>query len=316
MPPTDRWPAILLQLQTEGWQRAADLAATLGVSERTIYRDMQALDEEGVPIRAVPGKGYQLREDYLLSPIVFTADEAVMLLVGSAQAVKHVEGRYRAAAWAAHTKLADHLPDAERDKAGALQNSMRLIPERAFGRAAADQTLRMLRRALIERRSVRFSDRRAGGDPPKTMNPYGLVHHGTGWRLVGYDRDAARVRHVQVSRITDLALLDDTFERPAGYHAALGGDGPPRQTVQVLFAARVASTVQAPPSVHVVDTEPRPDGRLLMTLRVQHERETLPWLLSWGADAYVVEPEALRHRLAQEAQRIAAQYRKTPTLME
>jgi predicted DNA-binding transcriptional regulator YafY len=53
-----------------------------------------------------------------------------------------------------------------------------------------------------------------------------------------------------------------------------------------------------------------------MTLRVQHERETLPWLLSWGADAYVVEPEALRHRLAREAQRVAAQYREAPTLMD
>lgn len=316
MPPTDRWPAILLQLHTEDWQRAADLAAALGVSERTIYRDMQALDEEGIPIRAVPGKGYRLRADFVLSPIGFTTDEAIMLLVGSAQAAKHVEGRYRAAAWAAHAKLADHLPAAQREKAGALQSSMRLVSERAFGRAVADQTLRTVRRALIERRSIRFRTPQMKEDGPITMNPYGLVQHGTGWRLVGYDRDATRVRHVPVDRIIDLTLLDDTFERPAGYHAALGDGEPPSQTVQVLFAARVASTVQAPPSVHVVDTEQRPDGRLLMTLRVHHERETLPWLLSWGADAYVVEPEALRQRLTQEAQRVAAQYREAPTLME
>jgi len=65
-----------------------------------------------------------------------------------------------------------------------------------------------------------------------------------------------------------------------------------------------------------VNTEDRPDGRLLMTLRVHHEREVLPWLLSWGADAYVVEPKALRRRLAQEAQRVAAQYRDAPTLID
>jgi predicted DNA-binding transcriptional regulator YafY len=49
---------------------------------------------------------------------------------------------------------------------------------------------------------------------------------------------------------------------------------------------------------------------------VHHEREVLPWLLSWGADAYVVEPEALRRRLAQEAQRVAVQYRDAPTLID
>jgi len=315
MTPTDRWPAILLRLQAEEWQRAADLAAALGVSERTIYRDMQALDDEGVPIRAVPGKGYRLREDYLLAPTALTTDEAVMLLVGSAQAANHVEGRYRAAALSARAKLAALLPDAEHERAGALQSSLRLVPERAFGRTAAGQTLHTLRRALVDGRSIQFDERRAGG-AARTMNPYGLVHRAAAWHLVGYDHDADRVRHVRVDRITDLTLLDATFERPAGYHTPLGGDVLPDQTVRVLFSADVASTVQAASSVHVIDTEHRPDGRLLMTLRVHHEREVLPWLLSWGADAYVVEPDALRRRLAQEAQRVADQYREAPTLME
>lgn len=314
MTPTDRWPAILLRLQAEAWQRAADLAAALGVSVRTIYRDMQALGAEGVPIRAVPGKGYRLREDYLRAPVTLTTDEAVMLLVGSAQAAEHVEGRYRAAALSARTKLTERLPEAEHERAGALQSSLRLVPERAFGRTAADQTLRTLRRALVDGRSIRFYDGPAD-ESTRTLNPYGLVQRASDWHLVGYDPDADRVCHVPVSRVRDPVLLDATFERPAGYHALLGGNAGPNQTVRVLFSAAVASTVQAAPSLRVTDTEVRPDGRLLMTLRVRHEREVLPWLLSWGADAYVVEPDALRRRLAQEAQRVANQYRETPTLM-
>ncbi len=316
MTPTDRWPAILLHLQSGAWQRATDLAAALGVSERTIYRDMHALDEAGVPLRAVPGTGYRLRDDYLMAPVTLTTDEATMLLVGSAQAASHVEGRYRAAAHAARTKLADRLSDADREAAGALLGSMRLVSERAFGRTDAGQTLRLLRRALVDGRSIRFEERRPSKTVPRTMNPYGLVHRTTAWHVVGYDHDAGRVRHVQVDQIKAPSLLETTFERPTGYRTALGGAALPDQTVRVLFAADVASSVQAVPSLRVVNTEHRPDGRLLMTLRVHHEREVLPWLLSWGADAYVVEPEALRRRLAQEAQRVAAQYRAAPTLME
>ena len=57
---TDRLLSLVARLQTGRWQRAEDIAQTLGVSVRTIYRDMQALEEAGVPVVAVPGKGYRL----------------------------------------------------------------------------------------------------------------------------------------------------------------------------------------------------------------------------------------------------------------
>ena len=317
MSPTDRWPAILLQLQTETWQRAEDLATALGVSRRTIYRDMQALEAADVPIRAVPGQGYRLRDDYLLAPVTLTTDEAVMLLVGSAQAAQHIDGRYRAAAQSVRSKLAELLPAEERERAGALQNTLRLVPERAFGSTTTDRMLATLQRALVEGRSIEFCDRSARDvEQKRTMNPYGLVRQATTWHLVGYVHESDHVRHVRLDRLDNLTLLDATFERPDGYRTHLDGDALPDQTVRVLFSADVASSVQAVPSLEVVDTEHRPDGRLLMTLQVHHVRDVLPWLLSWGTDAYVLEPEALRRRLAQDAQQIAAQYRAAPTLID
>lgn len=315
MPPTDRWPAILLRLQAEPWQRAEDLAAALGVSRRTIYRDMQALAAEGVPIRAVPGKGYRLADDYRLAPLTLTTDEAVVLLVGSVQAARHLEGRYQAAAESARVKLTAPLPDAAHERARRLQGSLRLTAEHAFG-ATDERHMATLRRALLEGRSLRVHETSASNtDGRYTMNPYGLVRHTATWHLVGYVPERDRVRHVRLDRLTAVTLLDATFERPDGYRTALTPDDRPDQTVRVLFDADVAASVQAPPSLHVVDTAHRPDGRLCMTLRVHHEADVLPWLLSWGAHACVLEPEALRQRIAREARRIAAHYRDAPTLM-
>ncbi len=316
MPLTDRWPAILLRLQAVSWQRAEDLAAALGVSRRTIYRDMQALAAEGVPIRAVPGKGYRLPDDYLLAPVTLTTDEAVVLLVGSAQAARHLEGRYRAAARSARTKLTGRLADEDCERAGTLQGSLRLAPEYAFG-TTNDRRMATLRRALIEGRSIRLREASAPDTARRyTMDPYGLVRHGATWHLVGYVHERDRVRHVRVDRMAEVALLDATFERPAGYRTTLDDGGTPDQTVRVLFSADVAASVQAVPSARVIDTAERPDGRLCVTIRVHHEKDVLPWLLSWGAHACVLEPESLRRRLAREARRIAAQYRTAPTLIE
>ena len=80
---TDRLLAIVLELQAHGWRRAEDLAATFEVSKRTIYRDVLALGEAGVPLVAEPGRGYRLPDGYFLPPLRFSVEEAVMLLLGS-----------------------------------------------------------------------------------------------------------------------------------------------------------------------------------------------------------------------------------------
>lgn len=68
---TDRLLAIVLELQRAGKRRAADLAATFETSARTIYRDMEALSEAGVPVVAVPGWGYALMEGVFLAAAQF-----------------------------------------------------------------------------------------------------------------------------------------------------------------------------------------------------------------------------------------------------
>ena len=80
---TDRLLAIVLELQGKGRQRAEDMARTFQTSKRTIYRDIEALCEAGVPIVSTPGRGYALMKGFFLPPLSFTADEATILLLGS-----------------------------------------------------------------------------------------------------------------------------------------------------------------------------------------------------------------------------------------
>src|SRR3954462_14689211 len=109
---------ILLELQARGELRAEDLAGTFEVSVRTIYRDIEALSETGVPIVATPGKGYRLMEGYFLPPLTFTADEAAPWLLGGELVRARVDPVLRQARADALRKLASVLPPERRADIG------------------------------------------------------------------------------------------------------------------------------------------------------------------------------------------------------
>jgi predicted DNA-binding transcriptional regulator YafY len=71
------------------------LAATFEVTKRTIYRDMLALLESGVPVVSVPGQGYSLVEGYFLPPVRFSTDEALLLLLGANFAAQNFDAQYQ-----------------------------------------------------------------------------------------------------------------------------------------------------------------------------------------------------------------------------
>src|SRR6267154_272683 len=129
---TDRLLAIILELQGKGRQRAEDLAETFETSKRTIYRDIQALGEAGVPVVSIPGQGYSLMKGYFLPPLSFTSDEATMLLLGGDLMVQSFDAQYRAAALSAMRKIESVLPEKLRDEVHYLQSSIRfIIPDAA-----------------------------------------------------------------------------------------------------------------------------------------------------------------------------------------
>ena len=314
MTPSERWPALLLQLEPDTWKRATDLAQALGVSKRTVYRDVEALMEAGVPLQGVPGKGYRVPEDYLLEPVTLTTDEAIMLVLGSAYAAQNFDGRYQAAARSAQRKLNTVLPAEARERAFALQGSVHLVPPSAFGTPTEDGLLQRVRQALVEERALTAT---LINGSVLTLHPYGLVQKGATWYVVGHSPDRGRVLHLRLEEVDALDLTDAMFERPDSYRTP--PDGPetaPSQTVRVLFAAEVTPAVQVAPSLQVADRSYRSDGRLLLTLKVDHELEVLPWLLSWGRHVRVLEPRALRQRLATEARAVADQYSDVPTLLD
>jgi predicted DNA-binding transcriptional regulator YafY len=152
---TDRLLALVLKLQGNGRQRAEDLAASFETSKRTIYRDIQALSEAGVPVVSLPGQGYSLMKGYFLPPLSFTTDEATMLLMGADFVARSFDAEYRGAAHAACAKIEAVLPENLRVEVRYLQDSIRFIPINEPDRPGESEMLQQLRRAIIARRTAR-----------------------------------------------------------------------------------------------------------------------------------------------------------------
>jgi predicted DNA-binding transcriptional regulator YafY len=300
---TDRLLAIVLELQARGRQRAEDLAATFETSKRTIYRDIEALSEAGVPLVAVPGQGYSLMEGYFLPPLTFSADEAAMLLLGSDVMAQSFDRQYRAAAEAAGRKIAGVLPDRLQAEVAALRESILFVEA---GGNAQERSLGRLRQAILERRSVRFRyhtrHRADGAGIPTTreVDPYTLVHLQGAWYLTGHDHLRGQVRTFRLDRMEELTELERTFTRPEGLQVRRPhGDDRPVE-VRALFAPEIARWVRESRSFFTTAEEETSEG-LLLTLHVRQESEILAWLLGWGRHVRVLVPESLRRTMAEEA---------------
>lgn len=301
---TDRLLAIVLELQGKRQQRASDLAATFETSTRTIYRDIQALSEAGVPILSIPGKGYSLAEGYFLPPICFTSEEATMLLMGARVMAHSFDAAYGQCATDAARKIAGLLPES-------LQTSVQQRQKQIFfgqnncGTRQERSLLPPLRRAIFNSHQVTFDYRARFGSGVRSrcVDPYELVHYDGTWYLHGdcHLRQAPRI--FRLSRMANLQVLEQTFT-PKLNREGLGccGTASDRdQIVKLWFAPNVIPWVNEDAFFFIVSRESVDDG-LIVTLAVRHYEEIVAWVLGWGRHVKVLEPPEFRDRLRDELQ--------------
>ncbi|MET9328258.1 WYL domain-containing protein [Tsukamurella sp. NPDC003166] len=201
----DRLLSVLMLLRHRGTMTAAQLAAELEVSTRTVLRDVEALSTAGVPVYTDRGRGGGIRllPGYRTDLTGLTLDEAKALLSGAPSP-----------AFAnAMRKVAAALPEAHRREAAAAAQRIHVRPD-GFARAPEpDPFLGELQRAVIDGLRVRADYRPRGGRAAeRVLDPVGLVHAGQAWYLMAL-RDGER-RTYRTSRFSSVTVLSEPAQRP------------------------------------------------------------------------------------------------------
>ena len=196
---------------------------------------------------------------------------------------------------------------------GYLRDSIAFVAPETLAAGKSAAFLPQLRRAIIERKTIRFHYHtryaQDGRDAKNTRdaNPYALLHYGDAWYLIGHCHLRRDIRNFRLDRLSDLRLLDKTFDRPPNFRLEPPEDDQRHLKIVALFSPEAAPWVRESRSYYIDSMEEVADG-LMVTMRVRVEDEIFQWLFSWGSQVRVLEPESLRRRLAVEAGKILENY--------
>ncbi|PLT47989.1 Transcriptional regulator, DeoR family [Paenibacillus pasadenensis] len=312
---TERMLAIVIELQRKGILRAEDLAGRFETSVRTIYRDMQALSEMGVPVAGATGVGYSLMEGYFLPPVSFTPEEAMALLVGADFVELLLDSGYGSSARSSQEKIEAILPESVRGETARLRSVIRLMNDRtACMRVAEKAAFEQLRRAILQKRKVRFRYSKSLAEPDetrhseRTADPYGLVFSQGAWMLVAFCGLRRNLRHFRLSRMKELDVLEQSYDVLPGFDLRNRRPADDRDLiVRMRVDPAVADLVEGSDNYYMESFEPMEEG-WLATFRVRRIEDLLPWTLGWGAAVSVLEPESLRERIRAEIEAMRKRY--------
>lgn len=289
----------LLFLLLEHQELTADvLAAKLEVSRRTIYRDLDALSAAGIPVYAKKGQGggIRLMEQFRLDRSWFSEDEQEQILT-ALQSLNTVgvadKNRLLSQLSGLFGKKTVEWLEVDFDSWGAESKEKEFFDT--------------CKQAILRYRLLSFDYFNSSGNKmDRTVEPLKLCFKGGSWYLSGYCRIRQDFRLFRLSRIYDLKMKDETFiprEQPAKKKEEPMGE---KVSMKIEFAKEAAYQVMdffAPEQIEVL-----PDKTLLVNTAFPQGRWITCFLLSFGSQARVLEPEWLKQHLKEEAEKIGNLY--------
>jgi len=302
----DRRLLILMRLREETAVRAQDLAEECECSVRTVYRDIDALCQAGVPVAAMAGEGYRLVPGYHLPPISFTVEEAAQLLLGVDMASGLGTEEQREAAKAAAVKVEAALRPETRAEVGRLRERIRVSH---WMQRERSPWLAHLQQGVTQDRVVWLRYHSFGSDEltERKVEPYALVFYGGDWHLVGYCRLRESVRDFRADRIREAELLEERFQRPVGFSPDTEDAPRPAQEIRVWIESSVVPWARETPPFGF-QREEQSEGGSVFVVECWELRRLMPWLLGWGASARVLSPPDVIERMRREAEALVEAY--------
>ena len=316
----DRLLSLVLLLQTRGKMTASALAGELGVSRRTILRDIDALSYAGIPLYADGGHGggIALDENYRMSLTGLRETEAHTLFISSNHKLLEDVGLGDAAE-STLLKLLAALPARHQPSVDDIRQRLLIDPLSWWHDSQPLPFWDQLQQAVYEDRRICIRYEAFNGDhDERIVEPYSLVAKASLWYLIAH-RDGD-LRTYRVSRIVNVELLDDHFRRASDFDLSTYWHEHTRQFLESIsdyeFTLRIDShrvspgRWQSPGRSELVEPAGA-DGWLTVRCWGEALEEALGFVLTFGGAAYVVEPPELRDAVLSAAQEILRTSNKT-----
>ncbi len=307
----ERLSAILIHLQSKKVVKAAELAERFSISLRTVYRDIRALEEAGVPIGAEAGTGYFLLDSFHLSPVSFSLQEASALLMGEKLMDKmsdhETSNHYRSAL----TKIRAILKPGEKDYLELLYDAISVRRWDMDSLNLNKLFIHEIQEAIAKKKvlKINYHARYSGEATSRLVEPIGLCNYDSMWHLIAWCRLRKGYRDFRLDRIKSLSVTDESFECKKligmneyfSKYFFLAGE------VNIRIEVSTQENNILPESKFWYgfrDEEKLPNGNLLLSFANNDLQGFSRWLISSGVIADAIFPEELKNIITEKVNRL------------
>lgn len=310
----DRLHAILTHLQSKKLVTAQEIADRFNISLRTVYRDVKALDESGVPVIGEAGNGYTIMEGYRLPPVMFTQEEAAALLLGGKLAAHMTDDSVKKHFETALFKIKAVLRSNDKEQMDILADHIEILRSRVPEEDAPSQHLTALQKAIADKRAIFILYYSSYNEQvsERIIEPIGLCHYSANWHLIGWCRLRNGYRDFRVNRIKRLQVKDEQFNISA--HPSLKDyidtmtKGHDLQEVVLRFDKNVVKYLENQKYWYGFVREEE-DGDYVRMYFVTSSLHGLGrWLLTYTNAVHIESPDTLKTQMQQFAAEIKDHY--------
>lgn len=207
----DRLFGIVTLLQSRKYVSAERISEKFEISIRTVYRDIKAIGEAGIPVSFEPNKGYFIIPGYFTPPISFTLEEANALLLSQSLIGGFGDRSVQSTFDNALTKIKAVLKQVDKEKLAILDQSIKLqLPERLNFEF---EFLSKIQHAISEQTQIKITYQNLKNElSERTIEPIGLVFYAFSWHLIGYCQLRGDYRDFNIERIKELRSTTIPFK--------------------------------------------------------------------------------------------------------
>jgi predicted DNA-binding transcriptional regulator YafY len=315
-----QWKIFQTLVSSRYGKSVRDLAKNLDCHQRTVYRDLEALETAGFPIYTESSNGknrwYLLDSARKPLPVPFSLPELMALYFGS-DVLKVLKGTvFHDALESVLKKVKSSIPPESEKYLGQVEKNLNTRPGPYKNYSKFKNHIEQINDAMFGGKVIEivYYTMSRKKSHQRKVAPYRMWFHNGGFYLIGHCKWRDGIRIFAVDRIKKISLTDESFEVPEEFdvdafmRSSFGVYHGEPEKVKVLFSADIAEYIKEKIWHESQKLHDNPDGSVLFEADVACTKDFKAWVMRWGAKAIVLEPEILRNEIQAETVEMLAVY--------
>ncbi|MBC8052590.1 MAG: YafY family transcriptional regulator [Sphingobacteriaceae bacterium] len=301
----DRLTAILIQLQSQRIVKAQEIADRFEISLRTVYRDVKALEEAGIPVIGEAGVGYSLVDGYRLPPVMFTREEAAAFLTAEKLVEKLTDSATSKDYKSAMYKIKAVLRKGEKDYLEDMDSHIEVLKSRKQLRSHSDLNLiPVIMRSISDKKAltIHYFTHYRQESSVRCIEPIGVFYLDNYWHLIAFCKMRNAIRDFRMDRISNLSVTDDNFKNQyPTLKEYLKKECHDRELHEVVIQVgkRIHKYLDEQKYYNGFVSESDEKEYVEMNFFTASLEGFARWYMMFGDEAKIIKPESLRERITE-----------------